>query len=1111
MPYAPRVVSCPACGAMSSDARFCPACGSPLSPAAADRRERRVVTSLFCDLVAFTAQSEASDREGVARMLIAYFRLARGAIERHGGVVEKFIGDAVVGIFGAPVAHEDDPARAVRAGLEICSGARRLTAAAGAPLRLRVGVNTGEALVHLDARPAAGEPVLVGDAINTAARIQSAAPELGVAVGDRTWGATRLGFDYEELPQATLKGKAELVRIFHARSERQVRGSDAARTHAGRYVGRVAELARLREAYVGVRDTRRTRLAVIVGDPGMGKSRILSEFGTVVRAMDVAARWHQGRCLPYGDGTGFWALGEIIKSHAGILDGDDAATAAAQLAATLAGAPDGVWLQERILPLLGLGGVGVMREEQFAAWARYLRSMAGSGTAVIALEDVHWADPAMLAFIDVLCEPGDAPLLVVLTTRPTITEAAPHLGAGSERPVRLELRPLTDQETEALVVGLLGSIVPTELQAPILERSRGNPLYAEELVRLLGDRDLLERREGIIRLRPGVTIPLPETINGLLAARLDAIPQVERSVLARAAVVGEIFWRGAVVAISGSDSADVHAALDSLERRQLVRRQEPSSLGGEEEYAFWHVLLRDVAYQALPRRDRIDGHLATAGWIEATSGDRGDVAGLVAHHLSTAHDLALATGDRALGDALRPRARAALAQAAQAASTMDPAAGLGLYRRALDLATGGDPARPGLLHGYGVAAASSGRTSEAIAALDEALGAYEAMGQGDSVEAASVLVALRAPLMAALDLRWQAATVRALDILEPLGPSALLVEALVSRAWMGMWATPPVEAGTYADRALAVASAADLPMPVEALAIRGQARMALESPAAGFADFELAFETALARREWERAGFIAENYAGYLYFHHGVARSEALTVRALEICDAHGLKTVASWHRIGHASALAEAGRLADAHSLNAAILDDLSASGNRLATYFVLGNEAAIALIHDDRDRLRALMPALDAAANGDNSDGVITDVVIHAARTHKRLGDRDRAGQLLRHAMGSDRAIDRYWLYLAPMTRLALSLGELELAAQVPAGVSTRALVQRLGHRTNAALVAEARGSYEEAATAFREVAVDWAEVGLPLEHAAALLGSAPCPAGVGGGDAGRAPLGG
>jgi len=383
------------------------------------------------------------------------------------------------------------------------------------------------------------------------------------------------------------------------------------------------------------------------------------------------------------------------------------------------------------------------------------------------------------------------------------------------------------------------------------------------------------------------------------------------------------------------------------------------------------------------------------------------------------------------------------------------------------------------------------------------------MGRGDSVDAASVLVALRGPVMAALDLRWQAATVRALDILEPLGPSPLLVEALVSRAWMGMWATPPVQAGTYADRALAVASAADLPMPVEALAIRGQARMALESPAAGFADFELAFETALARGEWERAGFIAENYAGYLYFHHGVARSEALTVRALEICEAHGLKTIAWWHRISLAGSLAESGRLAEAHALNAAILDDLSTSGNRLATYYVLGNEVAIALIHDDRERLRELMPALDAAADGDNSDGVITDVVIHAARTHERLGDRDRAGQLLRHAMGSDRAIDRYWLYLAPMTRLALSLGELELAAEVPTGVSTRALIQRLGHRTNAALVAEARGSYEDAATAFRDLAVDWAEFGLPLEHGAALLGYARCLAAVGEVDAAREPL--
>jgi tetratricopeptide (TPR) repeat protein len=757
--------------------------------------------------------------------------------------------------------------------------------------------------------------------------------------------------------------------------------------------------------------------------------------------------------------------------------------------------------------LLGLGGTaGVAREEQFTAWARYLRSMAGSGTAVIALEDIHWADPALLAFLDVLTEPSDAALLVVLTTRPSIADVAPHLGTRAERPVRLELGPLTNEETQALVVGVLGSIVPGELHAPILERSRGNPLYAEELVRLLGDRDLLERMDGIIRLRPGVTIPLPETIHGLLASRLDAVPEAERSVLSRAAIVGATFWPAAMAAIGGSAAADVRGALDALEGRQLVRRHEPSSLAGEDEFEFWHVLLRDVAYEALPRRERIDGHLATVDWIEATSGHRGDVAGIVAHHLSTAYELAVAIGDRTLVDTLRPRARRALAAAAEAASSMDGTAALALYRRALDLATDDDWDRAVLLLGYGRVADRSGRTGEAIAALDDALAVYETTGRGDTVEAASVLIALRPPLMAALDLRWQGYTIRALEILEPHGPSPLLVEALIGRAWLGMWATPPVEAGTYADRALAVAASANLPTPVEALAIRGQARMYADSPAAGFADFDLAFETALARGEWERAAFIAQNYAGYLYFHHGVARCDALSVRALEICEAHGLKTLASWHRISHASALTDLGRLDEAEALMATISDDVSASGNRLAAYFLLGIEAAIALIRDDRERLRVLLPTLDTAADGDNSDGIITDVVIHAARAHERLGDRDRARDLLVSAMGADRAIDRYWLFLAPMTRLALDLGDLELAASVTAGVASRSLVQRLGHRTNAALLAEAGGKHEEGATAFREVAVGWAEFGIPLESALAHLGAGRCLAAVGSVDAAR-----
>ena len=1043
-------------------------------------------------------------------MLAAYFRLARGAIERHGGVVEKFIGDAVVGAFGARAAHEDDPARAVRAGLDMCRGARRLRSAAGAPLRLRVGVNTGEALVHLDAQAAAGEPVLVGDAINTAARIQGAAPELAVAVGVRTWEATRLGFDYDELPAASLKGKSELIRLFHVRSERQNRGADASRSHAGRYIGRERELEQLRQAYLNVRSTRRTRLAIIAGEPGIGKSRLLAEFGSIVQSMDVRARWHQGRCLSYGDGTGFWALGEVVKSYAGILEGDDAQTAAAQLAATLAHLPDATWLEERILPLVGLGGGdGVVREEQFAAWARFLRSMAGSGTAVIALEDVHWADPALLAFLDLLCEASDAPLLVVLTTRPSVTDLAPDLGARAESALRLDLQPLTDEETGALVVGLLGAVVPRELHAAILDRSRGNPLYAEELVRLLGDRDLLERRDGVFRLRPGATIPLPVTIHGLLASRLDALPELERSILARAAIVGATFWPAAVAALDPTTTASIGEALGTLERRQLVRRHATSSLAGQVEFAFWHVLLCDVTYQAIPRRDRIDGHLATVEWIEATSGQRTDVAGIVAHHLVTAYDLAVAVEDSVLAEPLRHRARAAIGRAAEATSTIDAVASLALYRRALDLATTDDADRPALLLGYGRAAHRSGQTGEAIEALDEALAAYEAAGLGDAPQAAAVLIALRWPLMSALETRWQACALRALEILEPLGPSAMLIEALIGRSWLGFWSTPPVEVQPYADRALSMAAFLGLPTPVEALANRGQARLIQDEASGGFADLEEAFETAIDQGAWEDAGRIAQNYSGYLYFRHGVAAADALVVRALAVCDAHGLKSLAWWHRLGHAGALVDMGRLAEGQAIIGTIGDDFRSSGDRLAAIGLLCIQTAIALTRGDTNALIALLPTLDAAADGENPDGVVTDGIIHAARAHEALGNRDRASDLLVRALGADRNIDRYWIHLAPMTRLALDLGDVELAIDVSAGVSSRTTVQQLGHRTNAALVAEARGAYEEAATAFQEAAGGWADFGIVLEEAAARLGEARCRIALGAYEAARQPL--
>ena len=328
------MVPCPSCGTENQDgSRFCNRCGSPLeaAPARPVAEERKVVTALFCDLVGFTATSEAADPEDVDKMLAAYFEMARAQIEGHGGVVEKFIGDAVVGVFGVPAAHEDDPERAVRAGLRICEDAMDLEAIGGAALKLRVGINTGEALVRLGISAASGEGFLSGDSINTASRIQSVAPEMGVAVGIGTYEATTVVFEYEELEPATLKGKSEPVRIFHAKSPLSRFGSDLTRTHDTPFIGREIDLSILKGIFDKTVAADSPQLVTVVGEPGLGKSRIVAELSAYIDEKPGLTTWRQGRCLPYGEGITFWALGEILKAHAGILESDTSQVAQTKL------------------------------------------------------------------------------------------------------------------------------------------------------------------------------------------------------------------------------------------------------------------------------------------------------------------------------------------------------------------------------------------------------------------------------------------------------------------------------------------------------------------------------------------------------------------------------------------------------------------------------------------------------------------------------------------------------------------------------------------------------------------------------------------------------------
>ena len=678
------MTACPSCGHDGPEgATTCPGCGAELTP---PRRgeERRVVTTLFCDLVGFTALSERNDPELIDAYLRRYYAAARRVVESYGGTVEKFIGDAVVAVFGVPTLHEDDPERAVRAGLRLVDEVDALPGIGGKDVEVRVGVNTGEALVRLDVDPGSGEGFLTGDAVNVAARLQSAAPAMSVAVGEATHAATEKVFSFDACHAVTLKGKSQPLRAWIATAPLARTGSEL-RTFSSAFVGREEELTSLGELLEEVTEGRTPRFALIVGEPGIGKSRLLAEFARRLDDRPELVTWRQGRCLPFGSNVTFWALSEIVRGAAGILESDGVARSEARLETLLPEGEDRDRLRARLRPLLGLEAEEASREENFSAWREFLESLAASGPAVLVVEDLHWADEAMLTFMDYLAQSSaGVPLLVLATARPEALELTGP-GAGFVATAKhVPLGPLSGEETAELARARLGAkSLPTDLQALILERSGGNPLFAEELVRLLEDRGLLESRGGRVALKEGAEVPLPDSIGALIAARLDLLSAERKALLADAAVVGRTFWAGAVAAISGREPAAVLEGLMELVAKELVAPVRGSSIEGETEFLFVHALVCDVAYEQLTRADRAAKHAALASWLEErTAGRTEDLAEVLAYHYGTALDMAASCGLFELEDELSEPTTRYLALAGGRAAPLDASAAAAHFARA---------------------------------------------------------------------------------------------------------------------------------------------------------------------------------------------------------------------------------------------------------------------------------------------------------------------------------------------------------------------------------------------------------------------------------------------
>jgi len=1090
------VASCPACGKeLPGEFPFCPFCGVPLAETAPTPalEERKVVSVLFCDLVGFTAASEGVDPEDVRARIRPYHERVSEEIEAHGGTVEKFVGDAVMAVFGAPVAHEDDAERAVRAGLRILEAIEELNGAdPGLALQVRIGVNTGEAVVALDAHPAQGEGFVTGDVVNTASRLQGAAPVNGVAVSEQTYRQTERVFDYERLEPVVVKGKAAPVSIWRPLRAQARLGTDVTRSHATPLVGRELEKALLIGTFERSAQQRSCQLVSIVGEPGVGKSRLCAELLTYLEKRPGLVRWRQGRCLPYGEWIAFWALGEIVKAECGILESDSPAEVSAKLdRAVPPSVEERSWLLARLRPLIGFVGEPVAQEESFAAWRAFVELLAADNPCVLVVEDLHWADSVLLAFLEHLADwAQDVPLLVLCTTRPELYERYPHFGTDARNSQRINLAPLSDDETVSLLAALLErSVLPAGLERSLLERAGGNPLYAEEFVRLLVDRDLLAAPEELL---------LPDSLQALIAARLDTLTTDRKALLQDAAVVGKVFWVEALSWMGGRDTAEVEQALHELARKELVKSVRSSSMQGRREYSFWHALVRDVCYQQIPRSGRAGKHEAAAEWIEQEAGERtDDLADVLAHHYRSALELHRAAGRRPddLVE-LRDKAIHALILAGERALPLDVASAETSFAAALELAGPEHPALAQLLESRANIALQRGLLRDAEAALDEALSFY--LAAGDTFAAARTLSqsSIVAQRRGETDLAESTAS-QALELVQALPPGPELVAAQTNLAGFYSVAGRFALAVDAAEKAIALAHELGFDPPARALGYRGKSRAVL-GDRGGLTDMREALDLALDRGESREAAVLYNNLALELWPWEGPAASLTASEEGIEFCHRRGITSMGLAIAVQNLTFLADRGRtgeVLDRAELLAeqgetlgdlAIATEARIASLRATTRSGSKNEQLLKWAHDLCERVRptrepqSIAPAYAAAAEVFLLHGRITEARALLEELIQLVGV----------------PVDPYHVANLPaLVRSARQLPEIELGDALITGAE--ALSPQAGYVLTSckAELLEGRDDHERAAEAYLEAESGWEHHGNVPERAYALLGQGRC----------------
>jgi class 3 adenylate cyclase/tetratricopeptide (TPR) repeat protein len=779
---------CAQCGTDNPDiAKFCLACGSPLADAPPPVEVRKTVTIVFSDLKGSTAMGERLDSEAVREVMSRYFDTMRAELERHGGVVEKYIGDAIMAVFGLPKLHEDDALRAVRAAFGMQRALAELNEELdrrwGVRLGNRTGVNTGEVVAG---DPTTGQRLVTGDTVNVAARLEQAAGEREVLLGELTYRLVRDAVEVEDVEPLELKGKSERVPAYRLVSVAET-GEGWQRRSDAPMVGREEELAIMHEMFVQAVAARSPRLVTVVADAGAGKSRLNDEF---LHTVTPRAQVLRGRCLSYGEGITFWPLVEVVRQAAAIREDDSPEAAREKLAAVVG--EDGGDVADRVSAAIGLGTEQFSIDEIFWGIRKFLERLAQAQPLVILFDDIHWAEPTFLELVENLLESlEDAPVLLLCPARHELLEHRPDW-AWREDAARIVLEPLTGADIEAIIENLLGEAgIAKGVQERIVAAADGNPLFVEQMLSMLIDRELLRFEKGHWTATADLAdISVPPTIQALLASRLDGLAVNERAVVEPASVIGHVFATHAVEAlVADAVQPEVPARLGDLERKQLVKPD--LSAFDEERFRFGHVLIRDAAYNGLLKRARATFHERFVEWADRVNRERGREAEyeeILGYHLEQAHRYLSELGPldehgQALG---ADGARRLTAAGRRAFERGDAGAAANLLGRAVALLGDEDPTRLELLPDVGEALLLTGQFAEAEAALGEAIAAAERQGL-DALRAQAALVRLLVQLRADAPSDWHEQVLResssAIEIFERTSDDAGLTKAWRLLTW----------------------------------------------------------------------------------------------------------------------------------------------------------------------------------------------------------------------------------------------------------------------------------------------------------------------------------------